>query len=198
MGGAVLVVPAGEKAAEVLPRVDALVLSGGTDDDPARYGAAREPTTAAGDPARDATEAELCLGALAVGVPVLAICRGMQLVDVALGGTVVQHLPARVGHTDHAPGPATYGTTRVTLAEPSLPARVAGATALEVPCHHQAIERCAPARTAVAWSADGTVEAVEMPGRPLLGVQWHPEERDDPALFAWLANAATARCVPGS
>ncbi|GAA5017576.1 gamma-glutamyl-gamma-aminobutyrate hydrolase family protein [Kitasatospora paranensis] len=192
-GLAVLLPPdAAEHAADAVARIDALVISGGSDVDPARYGAARHPETDGGEPERDAWEAALLTAALAGGVPVLGICRGLQLLNVVLGGTLVQHLPDVVGHHGHLGAPGTYGRHTVRPVPGTLLAGVLPEESLDVPTfHHQAVDRLGDGLAVSAWAEDGTVEAVEGPGFTL-GVQWHPEQGDDLRLMAALVRQAAA------
>jgi gamma-glutamyl-gamma-aminobutyrate hydrolase PuuD len=124
-------------------------------------------------------------------MPLLAICRGAQVLNVALGGTLDQHLPALVGHDGHLPEPGEPGTVRVRLAPGTAVAAILGAE-LDVPCyHHQAIRRLGRGVEAVGWADDGTVEAAVVAGRHFaVAVQWHPEDGDDPRLFRALVAAA--------
>lgn len=186
------VVAAARRAVEGL---DGLLLTGGADVEPVRYGDEPAATTQAPRPDRDAWELALLDAALGLGLPVLAICRGAQVLNVACGGTLHQHVPDLVGHTGHQPGNAVLGTTPVRLAPGSLAASILG-TEVKVPCyHHQSIDRLGDGITAVGWADDGIVEAVELAERPfVLGVQWHPEDGDDPRLFdALVATAAEGR-----
>jgi gamma-glutamyl-gamma-aminobutyrate hydrolase PuuD len=179
---------AAEAAVDAL---DGLLLTGGADIDPSEYGADRDPETKGLRPDRDRWDQELLAAALARDLPVLAVCRGLQVLDVALGGTLHQHVPDVVGHDGHRPVPGTYGTTHVTLETGSRLAATLGEE-LDVPCHHhQAIDRVPDELRAVGRAADGLVEAVEMPGRSfVVGVQWHPEDSDDQRLFEALVAAA--------
>lgn len=191
-GYPVLLPPLAEVDAGVLGALDGLVLSGGGDVDPARYGAAPHPRTGGTSALRDTAEETLLRAALAADVPVLGVCRGMQVLNVALGGTLVQHLPEVVGHEGHRPQPATFGRTRVRLADGSLPGRLLGGE-IEVECyHHQAVDVLAPELVPVGRADDGTVEAVELRGpRFALGVQWHPEVAgEDCRLFEALVTAS--------
>jgi anthranilate synthase component 2/putative glutamine amidotransferase len=190
-GGVPVLLPPIADDVEVLDRLDALVLAGGADVDPARYGAERSPRT--GPAAADRDEAELALLAAAVerDLPVLAVCRGLQLLTVLRGGTLVQHLPDVVGSDVHVPAPGTYGDNPVRIEPGSRLAGLVGTEATWACHHHQAVERLGEGLTAVAWAQDGTVEAAELGGaRFVLGVQGHPEVGDDARLFAGLVEAA--------
>ncbi|WP_326696636.1 gamma-glutamyl-gamma-aminobutyrate hydrolase family protein [Streptomyces sp. NBC_01754] len=190
-GGLAALLPpdAAERAPAVVARLDGLVIAGGADIDPGLYGAERDFRT--GPPAheRDAWEVALLRAAMAAGVPVLGICRGMQLLNVALGGTLTQHLD---GHT----GP--FGRDGVLGEHPVLPVpgtRYASLVPEEasVPTyHHQAVERLAPGLVVSAHAPDGTVEAVELPGATpwVMGVQWHPEMAEDLRLMRALVDAS--------
>lgn len=187
-GTAVLLPPQGQGAAEVIGALDALVLSGGPDVDPRRYGAEPGPHTGPPYPRRDAWELALLHAALAAGVPVLGVCRGMQVLNVALGGTLRQHLP----DDGHRIVPGRFVRRTVRVRHGSRLAGVLGRSA-EVSCyHHQAVARPGDGLEPAAWSADGTVEALELPGpRFVLGVQWHPEtDAADPRLFEALVTTA--------
>lgn len=175
-----------------LPRLDALVLTGGLDIAPHRYGEEPHPRTDDEQPERDDAELALLEGAVRQGLPVLGICRGLQLVNVARGGTLAQHLPEVVGGTDHSPGGDTFGDTDVEVTPGSRLAEALGRTRLTGRCHHhQAIGRLGGGLQAVARAADGTVEAVEDPELPFfLAVQWHPEIGDERRLFEALVQAA--------
>ncbi len=194
-GGAPVLLPSAGDAASVVARLDALVLSGGPDVDPARYGAEAHPLTQRPQTSRDEHEAALLEEAARRQLPILAICRGLQLVNVARGGTLHQHLPDVVGDEDHGPEPGVFGKTPVQVREDSMLARVLGTTSTVVACHHhQGIDRLGDGLDAVAWGEDGTIEALEDRRAPgFLAVQWHPEEGEDPSLFTWLVQAAGAR-----
>jgi putative glutamine amidotransferase len=182
-------------------RFDGLIISGGPDVEPARYGAEPGPLTTAVRPERDAAELALFAAALRAGRPVLGICRGMQLMNVALGGTLIQHLPDVVGHEGHSPRPGAMGEHKVTVQPSSRLAGILGERTFVVPTHHhQAIDRLGAGLTATAWAEDGTIEAVELGDAVELGgragfalaVQWHPEAGTDPSLFLALIAAASA------
>ncbi|WP_406207928.1 gamma-glutamyl-gamma-aminobutyrate hydrolase family protein [Kitasatospora sp. NBC_01560] len=186
-GTPVLLPPQPGGAGRLLDVLDGLVLAGGPDVDPARYGAAADPHTGPPHPARDDWELALLHGALERDLPLLGVCRGMQLLNVALGGTLRQHLPER----SHRIVPARFVRHRVDVRPGTRAAAVLGPAA-EVSCyHHQAVDRLGTGLHATAHSADGTVEALELPGRRFaLGVQWHPEtDPDDPRLFHALVTA---------
>lgn len=193
-GGVPVLLPAVPGAvAAVLPRLDALVLAGGPDIDPARYGQDPHERAVLAAARRDEAELELLAAALELGLPLLGVCRGMQLLNVARGGTLLQHLPDVVGHAAHAPTPGTFGTHPVRVHPHSRLAQVLGRQDVTgVPTyHHQAIDELGDGLVATAWTHDGTVEALEDPSLPFcLGVQWHPEAGDDPALFVGLVDAA--------
>lgn len=179
-----------EHAATVLDRVDGLLVAGGADVDPATYDQQPHPATSGWRPDRDAWELALLAAAGDAGLPVLGVCRGMQLLAVAGGGALEQHLPDVVGHERHSPGGPDFGSLEVTVEPGSRTAGLVGET-LTVTCHHhQAVARH-PGLRAVAWAEDGTVEAVEAPGeRFLVAVQWHPETTADVGLVAGLVAAA--------
>ena len=192
-GGVPLLLPpvAQEGAADsVVARLDGLVISGGADVDPARYGAEPHPRTAAWRADRDAWEMALLDAAEAAGLPVLGVCRGMQVMAVHAGGALDQHTPDLVSHDQHSPGGDEFGRIEVT----TVPAtRVAGLVgdALSVNCHHHQTGREPPGYVAAAPAADGTLEAMERPGdRFCLAVQWHPETAADVGLLAGLVRAA--------
>ncbi|RPK33717.1 putative glutamine amidotransferase [Streptomyces sp. ADI92-24] len=175
-------------AASVVARLDAVVVAGGPDVDPARYGALRDPRTGPPAPERDAWESALIGAALESGTPLLGICRGMQLLNVALGGTLTQHLEGHAG-----PGGVTgvLGTHTVTPVPGTRYARVVPGDCAVPTYHHQAVDRLGAGLVASAHAADGTVEAVELPGPGwVLGVQWHPEMGDDVRVMAALVAAA--------
>lgn len=192
-GGIPVLLPPQENGAqEVTARLDALVLSGGSDIDPEHYQQEPHGQTRIVRPWRDDWELRLLRHALDSDLPVLGVCRGAQLLNVALGGTLDQHVPDTVGHQRHCPEPGVFGQTRVTLRAGSVLAGLLGPE-VKVHCyHHQAIDQVAPGLEVAGRSDDGTVEAVELPGRRFaLGVQWHPEQDgSDLRLFQALVTAA--------
>jgi putative glutamine amidotransferase len=195
-GGIAFVVPplpldaTEDDARELLSHLDGLILAGGVDIAPALYGAIPHPAIQASRPDRDHTELFLARLTAADDMPVLGICRGMQMMAVAAGGSLEQHLPDRLGHDRHSPAPGVYGEHDVQVDERSrlheiLDARVAVAT-----YHHQGVASH-PGYTATAWSDDGLVEAFEDPDKRFrLGIQWHPEVGTDPRLFEALVASA--------
>ncbi|MFJ7061902.1 gamma-glutamyl-gamma-aminobutyrate hydrolase family protein [Streptomyces griseobrunneus] len=196
-GLAVLLPPdeAADAARETVAALDGVVIAGGADVEPARYGAAPDPRT--GPPARerDAWELALIEAAIELHVPLLGICRGMQLLNVALGGTLHQHLD---GHTG---GHAVFGGHPVTPVPGTAYAAAVPETATVPAYHHQAVDRLGTGLVASAHAPDGTVEALELPGREslVLGVQWHPEMGEDPRVMTALVDAARDRSrAPGA
>ncbi|NBH05100.1 gamma-glutamyl-gamma-aminobutyrate hydrolase family protein [Amycolatopsis sp. SID8362] len=189
----VLLPPVSDAHEKLVSTVDALVLTGGADVEPARYGQEQHPTTYT-RPNRDAFEFGLFEAARHQGKPVLGVCRGLQVMSVALGGTLTQHLPEATASTEHQPAPATFGRGTVTLAEGSRAAAILGAETKTLCYHHQAIDRLGAGLEPVGWAADGTIEAAEIPGEFTLGVQWHPEQdTDDVRLFRALVEASKER-----
>ncbi|MCW2785405.1 MAG: peptidase [Marmoricola sp.] len=182
--------PYDEAAASVVARLDGLIISGGADVQPERYGEEPLSTTIRWRTDRDAWELAL-LDAVASSVPVLGVCRGMQVMAVHAGGTLVQHVPDLVGSTQHDPGADGFGDTEISVAPGSRLASVldAGQT---VRCHHHQSVRTHPGFEPVAWAADGLLEAIEVPGDLFrLAVQWHPEMAADAGLFKALVKAAS-------
>ena len=194
--GLPVLLPPADGVAGVLPRLDGLVLSGGSDVEPSRYGAAAHAAAGPFYPARDSAEIDLCDHALASGLPLLGICRGLQVINVALGGTLHQHLPDLVGHDGHSPERVGYGTHKVSVAAGTQLSAILGRSEAAVPTHHhQAIDRLGAGLVATAWTDDGVIEAIEFgqpdrnPDRFMVAVQWHPEAGDDPSLFNGLLVA---------
>jgi putative glutamine amidotransferase len=195
-GGVPVLLPPVEHVTAALSRLDGLVLSGGGDVDPARYGAVPDPESGTANQVRDGAEIELSLAALDSGLPLLGICRGLQVINVTLGGTLHQHLPALVGHDGHSPDPARYGSHKVSVAPGTQLAAALGASEAAVPTHHhQAADRLGEGLIATAWSDDGVIEAFEFgPGGGhesfMIAVQWHPEVGEDLSLFTALIDVA--------
>jgi gamma-glutamyl-gamma-aminobutyrate hydrolase PuuD len=191
-GVPVLLPPAAGGAFDAVRAIDGLLLSGGADVDPARYGEVPGPH-AITRPDRDSWELELLHAALEQGRPVLAVCRGMQLLNVAFGGSLHQHLPDLVDSDDHLPVMGVFGRVDVRVAPDSRLAGIIGTVDLTVSCHHhQAVRELGAGLVASAWAVDGSVEAIEHPGHSfVLGVQWHPEEDvADVRLLGAFARAA--------
>ena len=183
-------------ADRVLDGIDGLIVTGGRDVTPASYGQDPHPATdeAVEDNCRrDAFEFALVKGALRRGLPVLGICRGAQVLNVALGGTLHQHLPDVLGHNRHQQGNAVFTTSTVRTVAGTRLAGLIGESSDAQCYHHQAIDALGDGLIVSARDEDGVVEAVEMPDKWVLAVQWHPEERlDDLRLFAAVVEAATA------
>jgi gamma-glutamyl-gamma-aminobutyrate hydrolase PuuD len=190
-GGRPLVVPpARDGVEETLDAMDGLILSGGADIDPAHYGAGNHETTVA-QPERDAAELALLEAALARDMPVLGICRGMQLLNVLHGGGLHQHLPELVGHDGHRETPGVFSEHDVKLSEGSVVAGVLGSRTSVKSSHHQGIETVGEGLRAAGVAHDGTIEVVEDPRRRFaVGVLWHPEEDEDKRLFEALVDEA--------
>src|SRR6516165_868651 len=196
-GGRVVLLPPGgdaTEAEETLAVLDGVVIAGGGDMDPAIYGAARHPETNVNAPDRDAWELAVADTAIRMGVPLLGVCRGMQVLNVACGGTLHQHVPDLVGHEEHN-GPANgFGLHKVRVTSgTTVIAILPGGEYFDVPTHHhQAVDKVGAGLTAVGWADDGIIEAVESDSveQFLIGVQWHPEQGDDLRLFSALMAAA--------
>jgi putative glutamine amidotransferase len=200
-GGVPVLLPPVPGVARALDRLDGLILTGGGDLDPAGYGAEPDPRTSRVHPERDQAELELLAAALADGLPILGICRGLQLINVARGGTLHQHLAAGAGHR---PAPGTFGSHPVRTAAGSQLTAILqpdgghAELTLDVPtAHHQGIARLGDGLIPVAWAQDGLIEAVEVPPGPgqhpfMLAVQWHPEAGQDRRLVSALVAAAAA------
>jgi putative glutamine amidotransferase len=179
-----------------LDRIDALVLMGGADVVPAAYGAEADPRTGEVWPDRDNFEVTIARRASDRGKPVLGICRGMQILNVALGGTLVQHVPDVVGSDAHRVTPGTFAEHDVRLQAGSLAARAVGSERPTVKSHHhQGVDALGEGLVASGWSEpDEIVEAIELPGHPFaLGVLWHPEEDERSRVIGALVEAARAR-----
>ncbi len=196
-GGIGIVLPPDEAAVAdpdvLLDRVDGLILAGGADIDPASYGAEPHAETRGTWPDRDAFEIALAARAIERDLPLLGICRGMQLLNVALGGTLDQHLPESTGSKIHRSAAGTFGEHHVRLAPDSLACGAAGLEGFVVLSHHhQGIERVGEGLRVSGWSVDDDlVEAIELPDKRFaLGVVWHPEEDPDSKVIAALVEAA--------
>ncbi|MEV0127000.1 gamma-glutamyl-gamma-aminobutyrate hydrolase family protein [Dactylosporangium sp. NPDC050688] len=187
----VVLPPSPDDAADLIRRLDGLVLAGGADIEPAHYGAPAHPLTKT-RPDRDSGELAVLAAALDADLPVLGVCRGMELLAVACGGTLIQHLPDVLGNERHQPAPGVYGAHPARFAPGSRAAEIFGAVAEVNSYHHQAVDDPGTL-TVTGWADDDVIEAVELPARRfVLGVQWHPEEAADVRPFA-----ALVRAIPG-
>ena len=195
-GGVAVVIPPLPEGAtqadadDVLRRVDALIVAGGADVESAQYG--EPPHPQAQRPRRDRDQSELLLvaAAVAVGLPLLGVCRGMQIMAVAAGGTLEQHLPDRLGSARHAPRVGGYGAHEVEVEDGSVLHAILGDRVSVATYHHQGV-LSAPGYRLCAWAEDGVLEAMEDPSAAFrIGVQWHSEAGDDPRLFEALVAAA--------
>jgi gamma-glutamyl-gamma-aminobutyrate hydrolase PuuD len=195
-GGRPLVIPPCEEGVEeTLDALDGVIFSGGADIDPQAYGADPHPETAMVQPERDRAELSLLEAALARELPVLAICRGMQLLNVAHGGDLHQHLPELVGHEGHRERVGEFSEHGVRIDPGSRVGRIVGEATQVKSHHHQGVDRLGSGLRPVGWAEDGSIEAIEDPARPFaVGVLWHPEEGEDRRLFeALVAEAARYR-----
>ncbi len=192
-GGIPVVLPPipGNGVVDLVRGLGGLILSAGGDVDPQLYGQQRQDWTGDPDSRRDRFELSIIRAAIQAKLPFLAICRGIQVLNVALGGTLIQHLPAEVGHDRHASGPGKAGIHGVRISGEGKLGSILGTTASVSASHHQAVQRLGAGLVAVAWADDQVVEGVELLGHPFgIGVQWRPENGDDLRLFNALVNAA--------
>ncbi len=190
----VIVPPAATTTPDMLgvlaDRLDGLILIGGPDLDPARYGQQPHPLAQIPAPERDAGETALLVTMRRRQRPILGICRGSQVMAVAAGGQLIQHLPDILGHDGHSPSPGVYGEHDVTIVAGSRLHAMLGPSARISSYHHQGLAE-APGYVPVAWAPDGSVEAIEDPDLPFcIGVLWHPEVGSDSRLFRALVAAA--------
>jgi putative glutamine amidotransferase len=187
-GGIALLIPPrvdadAEMARAVVARLDGLMLAGGVDVEPQRYRAQPHPSVQEARPDRDAFELALAAVTRRWDTPVLGICRGMQVMAVAAGGTLVQHLPDVVGHEEHSPAPGVYGSHCVRTVERTRVSALLGQRVVIPSYHHQSVSSH-PGYVPAAWAPDGTLEAMEHPeSRFRVAVQWHPEAGEDDRLF---------------
>jgi putative glutamine amidotransferase len=198
-GGMMALLPPDRRATEdpdeLLDRIDALVLGGGADIDADSHGVEAHPETVGTNPDRDNFEIALARRALERGIPLLGVCRGMQILNVACGGTLDQHLPDRLGHERHRLVPGSWAEHEVRIEPGSLTARAAGSESLLVKSHHhQGVDRVPDSLSASAWATDDdSIEAIESgDGAFVLGVLWHPEEDPGDSVIPFLVSRASA------
>ena len=198
-GGLALVVPPlpedadDDDAREILSRLDGLIIAGGADVEPSRYEQEPHPLVQRTRADRDGSELRLARVTAADDMPLLGVCRGMQVMAVAAGGALDQHLPDLLGATTHAPGVGMYGTHLVRPAPGTVVGDILGHEVQVATYHHQGVAK-APGYVSSAWAEDGVLEAIEDPDSTFrIGVQWHPEPGDDPRLFMRLVEAARRR-----
>src|SRR5438046_5423200 len=191
-GGRPLLVPPSEEGIdETLDALHGIVFSGGSDLDPETYGQDPHPETTGVAPERDRAELALLEAALERDLPVLAVCRGSQVLNVARGGDLHQHLPELVGHDDHKHTPGEFSDHDVELVAETRLQRLLGERAPVKSHHHQGFNRLGEGLVEAAYAEDGTIEAVEAPSRRFaLGVLWHPEAGEDLKLFEELVREA--------
>jgi putative glutamine amidotransferase len=200
-GGAPVILPPvpSSSVPSLIAKIDALVISSGRDVDPSLYDEAPHEQTDVPDHRRDRFEILMIRAAIDADLPFLAISRGMHILNVARGGTLIQHLPDRFGSESHQPDPVKLTIHDVQISAASKIGRVLGATARVPAAHHQAIDRIGSGLLPVAWTPDQVVEAVELQGHKFgLGVQWQPEESDDARIFEALVAAAKPAPAPAS
>ncbi|WP_353950705.1 gamma-glutamyl-gamma-aminobutyrate hydrolase family protein [Knoellia sp. S7-12] len=184
--------------AGLLARLDGVVIAGGADVEPSRYAAVPDSRAQSPRPDRDAFELAVARVTAQTGQPLLGICRGMQVMAVAAGGALEQHVPDRVGHDAHSPTPGVHASHHVRPVEGTQLASILGTDVLDVPTYHHQAVRTHPGYAASAWHEDGTLEAMEDTAYPLrLAVQWHPEAGTDGRLFDALVEACDSRTRRG-
>lgn len=193
-GAVAVVLPADPgHVAAITGVVDALLLTGGPDISPARYGQPRDPRSQQADELRDEFELTLITAAHAAGLPILGICRGMQMINVAFGGTLAQHVAGHLLTHGAADSIQPVGVEPGSRLHAALSEHELVVNSL----HHQAVAALGAGLTAAAWAPDGTIEALEHVSAPILGVQWHPEKLTDDtthnALVTWLLSQVTSR-----
>jgi putative glutamine amidotransferase len=193
-GGRPLLVPPSDDAIdETLDALDGIIFSGGSDLDPSTYGAEPHPETDGIRSERDRAELALLRAALDRDMPVLAICRGSQVLNVARGGDLVQHLPEVVGHDKHKHTPGVFADHDVAIDSETRLGAIVGEHAPVKSHHHQGFGKVGDGLVEAAWAEDGTLEALEDPAKRFaVGVLWHPEEGEDAALFSALVDEARA------
>lgn len=196
-GGTPVVLPPvpASSVPSLIARIDGLLLADGTDVDPSLYEQPAHEQTDPPDYRRDRFELLMTRAAIEADLPFLGIGRGMHVLNVARGGTLVQHLPDRLGNSSHKPDPVKMSTHEVQMSSASTLGHVLGASAVVPAAHHQAVDRLGSGLLPVAWTRDQLVEGLELTGHRFgLGVQWNPEDGDDARIFE--ALVAAARSVP--
>ena len=195
-GASVVILPPDANNHEAISRLDGLVMAGGADIEPARYGAAHQEGTDKPRVERDASELGLYRAAREANLPVFGICRGLQIMAVAHGGSLHQHLPDVVGNTLHRDAPGTFNNHGATFTPGSLIAGLVGATEVTVnSSHHQAVNSPGDL-TVTGYAEDGTIEVCEDPSAEfVLGVQWHPEFSNDEQVSENLFRAFVKACA---
>lgn len=193
-GGLAMHLPLDGDARTLVARLDGLVLVGGDDVDPRRYGQPPGPFTTVVNPACDQFEIDLVTAALERDIPILGVCRGQQILNVSLGGTLQQHLEPGEGESHGSCAyPRAHRVHDVEFAEGSTHAAVYGPRTRVNSFHHQAVDRPGDGVTVVGRAPDGTPEAIEVAGTSAIGVQWHPEAFGNDPIFEWLARTASAK-----
>jgi putative glutamine amidotransferase len=198
-GGTPVILPPvpADSVARLAEGLDGLVLTGGADVNPALYEDEPHEQTEAPDRRRDRFELALVRAAIDADLPILAIGRGLHVLNVARGGTLIQYLPDAVGHNGHAAGTAKMTPHDVTLSTGSVLGKLLGERARVLALHHQAIKQAGTGLVTVGWSDDQVIEAVELAGhRFAVGIQWHPEEDDDLRILQALVAAASPAPAP--
>jgi len=195
-GASVVILPPDADNHEAVSRLDGLVMAGGADIEPARYGAPHQDGTDKPRTERDASELGLYRAAREANLPVFGICRGLQIMAVAHGGSLHQHLPDLVGNTLHRDAPGTFNNHGASFTPGSLIADLVGATEVTVnSSHHQAVDSPGDL-TVTGYAEDGTIEVCEDPSAEfVLGVQWHPEFSDDETISENLFQAFVKACA---
>jgi putative glutamine amidotransferase len=195
-GGLAVHLPRSSAPQRVLERLDGLLLAGGHDVDPSIYGAHPTPAVRGVDRDRDDYEIALARAAFAAGVPVLGICRGCQLLNVARGGTLVPDLPGGLLEVHQGAVPIDARAHEVLFAKATLGRRLYGDVVRVNSYHHQAVERLGDGLEATGRSGDGLIEFIEARDVPAIGMQWHPEYLPEPdPIFGWLIEASRASCA---
>lgn len=190
-GGIPVYVPLEIDPEAMVEKIDGLILAGGEDVDPRLYGQEPGEHTGTSDPMRDAVEIALIHAARKQNVPILGVCRGQQLINVAYGGSLIQHLEPAAGEPHMAEQMnRTTHVHEVAFAPGSIARRLYGSTTSVNTFHHQAIDRSGEGVQATGWAPDGTIEAIEIPGSQIVAVQWHPECFGGDPMFEWLVRQA--------